>query len=192
MPKVVAEYKVQAQTRIMEAAQVVFRRKGFSHATMDDVAKEIGVSKGALYLYFRTKLDLLVAIQRRSRDDTLRRWEGLLEEGDVADGLAGSMDPIFSGEIDPSLWFQMVAESASDPMLRKALEVDQRQDVRVMRQFLERLEERKRIPKMQDATAMAEVVLMLFYGSLAGVILGGRPKDARRKLVRGLQFALGT
>jgi AcrR family transcriptional regulator len=190
MPKVVAEYKAQARARIVNAAQAVFRRKGFTHSTMGDVAKEIGVSKGALYLYFPTKLDLLVAIQKGSREDALRSWESLLSRGDVADGLAGGMDAIFSGEVDPSFWLQLVAESASDPKLRSALEIDQREDIQTMRRFLERLAERGRIPPLQNAPVMAEVILMLFHGSLARVILGGQPKEVRRKLVRGLKFVL--
>lgn len=191
MPKVVAEYKVQARARIAAAAQQVFRRKGYSHATMEDVAREIGVSKGALYLYFRTKLDLLVEIQQRSRSETFREWATLLEKGDVAEGLAAALDPIFSGEVDPSFWLQLVAESASDPQLRRALEVDQREDIRTMRRFLERLEKRGRIPTLPNPSAVADVIMMMFHGALARVILGGEHKLARKQLIRGLHFVLG-
>jgi AcrR family transcriptional regulator len=46
----------------VEAARVVFAKKGYHDATMDDVAKEVGVSKGALYSYFKSKEDLLKEI----------------------------------------------------------------------------------------------------------------------------------
>lgn len=53
-----------AQTReqILEAALKVFSEKGYSKATFVDVAKEIGLSKGAVYWHFKTKPDLLVAL----------------------------------------------------------------------------------------------------------------------------------
>jgi len=66
MPRVVPEYKEEAKNRIVSAANQVFAEKGYRQATMDDVAKKIGVSKGALYLYFASKEELFEAICRRS------------------------------------------------------------------------------------------------------------------------------
>src|SRR5438552_13801419 len=64
MPRVVPEYKEEARTRILTAANQVFGEKGYRQATMDDVAKKLGVSKGALYLYFASKEELFEAIAR--------------------------------------------------------------------------------------------------------------------------------
>ncbi len=62
MPKVVPEYKEEAKNRILEAANKVFAEKGYHEATMDDIAKRLGVSKGAIYLYFSGKEDLFEAM----------------------------------------------------------------------------------------------------------------------------------
>jgi AcrR family transcriptional regulator len=59
MPKVVPEYKDLAKKRIIEAAYTIFYKKGFHSSTMDDIAKEVGVSKGTLYSYFNSKEELL-------------------------------------------------------------------------------------------------------------------------------------
>jgi AcrR family transcriptional regulator len=190
MPRVVPEYKAQARARIIATASEVIRRKGYLHATMDDIAKELGVSKGALYLYFRTKLELLFAIQSQSREEILTRWQPLLDSGDVAEGLAAAVDPLFSGEVDPSIWVQLVAEAGSTPELRQALQVDQREDARLMRRFLLQLEKRGRIPKMQDPDAVADAVMTLLQGMFTRVILGGPAKDAHRKLVQSLRLVL--
>src|SRR3989442_6072538 len=64
MPRVVPEYREEARTRILAAANQVFGEKGYRQATMDDVAKKLGVSKGALYLYFASKEELFEAIAR--------------------------------------------------------------------------------------------------------------------------------
>jgi AcrR family transcriptional regulator len=48
--------------RILDAAASVFARRGFSEARMDDVADEAGVSKGGLYLHFKSKDDLFDAL----------------------------------------------------------------------------------------------------------------------------------
>jgi AcrR family transcriptional regulator len=49
---------------IMEAALVVFGRRGFRAATMDEIAREAGISKGAVYLYFGGKEELFTAAIR--------------------------------------------------------------------------------------------------------------------------------
>jgi TetR/AcrR family fatty acid metabolism transcriptional regulator len=49
------EHKRQA---ILQAAGQVFARKGFEPATLEAVAREAGLAKGTLYLYFKNKEDL--------------------------------------------------------------------------------------------------------------------------------------
>ena len=43
---------------ILQAARQVFARKGFEPATLEAVAREAGLAKGTLYLYFKNKEDL--------------------------------------------------------------------------------------------------------------------------------------
>ncbi|KLO21405.1 MULTISPECIES: TetR/AcrR family transcriptional regulator [unclassified Marinitoga] len=54
-------YKEQKRKNIAEHALNLIMNKGLSHFTMDDVAKETGVSKGTLYLYFDSKDSLIIA-----------------------------------------------------------------------------------------------------------------------------------
>ena len=51
--------------QIMNAAEEVFTQKGFGNARMDDIAEETGLSKGTLYLYYKSKDDLIIAILDR-------------------------------------------------------------------------------------------------------------------------------
>ena len=46
---------------ILEAARKVFAQKGFSAATVDDIAAASGVAKGTLYLYYESKRDIYIA-----------------------------------------------------------------------------------------------------------------------------------
>ena len=43
---------------ILRAALLVFAKKGFYDATMEDIAQKAGVAKGTLYLYFASKEEL--------------------------------------------------------------------------------------------------------------------------------------
>lgn len=49
---------------ITEAALAAFAEKGYAATRVDEVAKRAGVSKGLLYLYFKTKEDLFKAVIR--------------------------------------------------------------------------------------------------------------------------------
>jgi AcrR family transcriptional regulator len=49
---------------ITEAAFDAFAEKGYAATRVDDVAKRAGVSKGLLYLYFKTKEELFKAVVR--------------------------------------------------------------------------------------------------------------------------------
>ena len=55
----------ERKDQIMNAAEEVFSQKGFSNARMDDIAEETGLSKGTVYLYYKSKDDLIIAILNR-------------------------------------------------------------------------------------------------------------------------------
>lgn len=58
--------KEQRRQDIIHAAENVFFSKGFDSATMDDVAAEAELSKGTLYLYFKSKEEIYMAIVLRA------------------------------------------------------------------------------------------------------------------------------
>ena len=49
---------------ITNAALAAFAEKGYAATRVDDVAKRAGVSKGLLYLYFKTKEELFKSVIR--------------------------------------------------------------------------------------------------------------------------------
>jgi len=60
-PDVSEERKIQ----ILDAATDVFVRQGIHKARVDDIAEEAGLSKGALYWYFKSKDEIIIAILDR-------------------------------------------------------------------------------------------------------------------------------
>ena len=56
--------KEERPGEITEAAFGAFAEHGYAGTKVEDVAKRAGVSKGLLYLYFRTKEDLFKAVVR--------------------------------------------------------------------------------------------------------------------------------
>ena len=58
--------KQQRREEIIQAAEKVFFTKGFDKSTMDDIAESAELSKGTLYLYFKSKEDLHLAVARKA------------------------------------------------------------------------------------------------------------------------------
>jgi len=62
MPKVSAAHRAARRDQILQAAWKCFARKGFHATSMADVIGEAGLSAGAVYLYFRSKDDIIVGV----------------------------------------------------------------------------------------------------------------------------------
>jgi len=67
----------ERKDQIMNAAEEVFSKKGFSDARMDDIAGETGLSKGTLYLYYKSKDDLIIAILDRIFQREFKAFENI-------------------------------------------------------------------------------------------------------------------
>ena len=62
--------------QILDGAKRVFLRLGFDAASMNDVTREAGVSKGTIYVYFQSKEDLFGALVEREKgmfDEAIRQ-----------------------------------------------------------------------------------------------------------------------
>ena len=58
--------KQQRREEIVLAAEKVFFSRGFEKSTMDDIAEAAELSKGTIYLYFKSKEDLHIAVARKA------------------------------------------------------------------------------------------------------------------------------
>ena len=73
--------------QIMEGARQVFLSAGFDGASMNDIARAAGVSKGTLYAYFNSKDELFEAIIRGEYAQAAERLCTFRREGDARDML---------------------------------------------------------------------------------------------------------
>ena len=73
--------------QIVEGARQVFLSAGFDGASMNDIARTAGVSKGTLYAYFSSKDELFEAIIRGEFAQAAERLCKFRREGDARDML---------------------------------------------------------------------------------------------------------
>lgn len=62
MPKVSEAYLEARRAEILDAAWICLARTGYHQTTMQDICEQSGLSYGAIYRYFRSKEDILIAI----------------------------------------------------------------------------------------------------------------------------------
>ncbi len=70
----------ETRSRILEAALGLFRKRGFTSATMRDVAKEANVALGAAYYYFASKDAIVMAFYERAQQELAPRLEQALAD----------------------------------------------------------------------------------------------------------------
>jgi TetR/AcrR family fatty acid metabolism transcriptional regulator len=108
---------------ILKAATRIFARNGFFQSQVADVARDAGVAAGTVYLYFRSKDDLLVSLFER----TMR--EAIAEGHAALDGVA-----------DPEEKLRRIARLhlerlGRDRDLAVVFQVELRQSTKFMEQF---------------------------------------------------------
>jgi AcrR family transcriptional regulator len=59
------------EAKILKAAENVFFTNGFFPARMEDIAKEAGVAKGTLYLYFKDKTSIYVHLMNHRLEEAI-------------------------------------------------------------------------------------------------------------------------
>lgn len=65
--------KVARRSSILAAAREVFAQKGLANGTVDEIAQRAEVSKGAVYLYFRSKEELYLSVMNEGMDILIGR-----------------------------------------------------------------------------------------------------------------------
>jgi TetR/AcrR family fatty acid metabolism transcriptional regulator len=107
--------------QIIEAAVRVFARKGYYNSRVSDIAREAGIAAGTIYLYFRTKDDILVTLFR----DKMADFVGALRK-------AISVEPDAASKVRRlvSLHFRILEEH---PNLAEVVQVELRQGQKFFR-----------------------------------------------------------
>jgi TetR/AcrR family transcriptional regulator, transcriptional repressor of aconitase len=74
VPKVSAAHKQTRRRQIMDGARRAFAAHGYEATTVPVLEAETGLSRGAIFSYFRSKLELFVALAQDDQRRLLERW----------------------------------------------------------------------------------------------------------------------
>jgi AcrR family transcriptional regulator len=164
--------RLQRRSDIIDAAEKVFFSKGFESSTMEDVAEEAELSKGTLYLYFRSKEDLQFAIFMRGSDILMKMMEDHLSEGSNGyTRLLELADSFIRFSRENSNYFRLFMYYESSRM--EALNIDQEQLQTYLReQSPLALVTQQVIQGIQDGSLRNDLPAEVFSATLWSQMLG--------------------
>lgn len=169
MPKVTDEYKQNVREKILATAGILFARKGYHATSMDDIVRESGLSKGAIYGYFESKDDLFLSLSDEQLASIIDNMRAAFSEKDSArKKLEKAAEIHFRQIIEPDdVWcvtLERWVESPKIPSLGKRI----RRRYDLANKFLsEIIEEGKRSGEFRkdvDSEAISSVLLATIRG----------------------------
>ncbi len=107
--------------QIIDAAVRVFARNGYYNSRVSDIAREAGIAAGTIYLYFKTKDEILVTLFR----EKMAEWVALVRKA-----IAGERDPVAKIRKIVALHFKVIEEH---PDLAEVVQVELRQGQKFFR-----------------------------------------------------------
>lgn len=164
--------------RILDAAADLFVHYGFDKTAVSDIARNAGVSKGAIYLHFSSKDELLEGLIMRETIAYQERWLDLIEN-DPQGGTIGSMykNILYALNVSPFMMAMFKQDSRIlGNYLRKPNNLFRRQGHRTRFAFVTMMQQAGAIREDVDAEVTAHIMDMLAYGLVSMQDI--KPKEA--------------
>jgi AcrR family transcriptional regulator len=167
LPKVTEEHVERRRQQILMATYRCLGRKGFKRTTLKDICREAGLSMGAVYGYFKSKDEIVVALAEEFRRRNLAMGATPPESGRSVDWLCEILrrvatDPgaIDSMKIDLRIW----AEGLDTPLLQEQILLSYTTLLDATEGLVREGQMKGEIPATVNPRAIARVVNSLMIG----------------------------
>ena len=193
MPKIVPGYSEAARAKVTDAALKVFAKKGYRETTMDDIAKELGVTKGALYHYYRLKVDILKEIYDVSHGAVRNFFHKSLKDSDPIEGIQGLFD-LATGSFKEFVPVQLeiLSYATQDEEVKRVIMEDYKEDLVIVESYLQTLVKKGKIRRDVDMKLLASSLQALSLGMLFVNIFGPGTFEDRNTRRDSMALLLGV
>ncbi len=157
MPKRTDDYMSGRKQHIIDALARCVRRQGWNQTTIEDVAKESGLSIGAIYLHFANKRALLLGLlaASMSHTDSHARLNTLTElKADILESTQALTFP--SAQQEVAGHFEAVIDGIRDEEIRGMIDIAARHLAHVLEDVV-----RKLCSGIADKKARTEAMTLL-------------------------------
>jgi len=115
--------------QILDAASRCFSREGFANTTVQEIAREAGLTKSMIHYYFESKSMLILELQAFVHERYFRRVQQKVEQfGNSNERLAEALWEVYDVVKDKTflrLQLELLAEAGRDPYMRNRMALAQ-------------------------------------------------------------------
>jgi len=108
----------ERENLILQVAEEVFMEKGYQETSIDEIAAQVGIAKGTVYLHFPSKEDLVMAIFQRDMQHIVQAVDALLSSELTARAKLESVQQFMFGGMF-SKHFQLLYAIFNNPGTRR-------------------------------------------------------------------------
>jgi AcrR family transcriptional regulator len=193
MARINAEYRSDAKKKIIAAALEVAAERGWDAVTLEAIAQKVGVTKGALYVYFENSEALLREVTREVFRNIRAQLEAtLVDDEEVRRTIRGLAEVIFEQQ-EPyaSIFCQLPVRLPQDRKYREEF-IRIFDGTRVLiRDYLSRMQKEGKLPPGADPDTAANAILALILGlRIRSIFLGMDILEAKRVWIDSVERIL--
>ena len=156
-----------SRQRIIDAAVACFARAGFHGASMQEICTEAGMSPGALYRYFPSKVAIIAAIAEAERAQHAAFFERMAEADDPVEALASiGIDKLEELLTSPNaaLSAETMAEAIRNPDVRDMFDRNIREARAAVVAALQRGQARGAVDPALDVETASQLIMAMGDG----------------------------
>jgi TetR/AcrR family transcriptional regulator, repressor for uid operon len=173
-PKVTSQYKTEIREKIVEAAIVTFSKHGYDRTKMDDIAETANLSKGTIYLYFKSKEELFYAISENNIKALKEQLSVLFTKSEdlISDSQKFYVNFRKASEQSDKVFLESIAESSRNQRLQEMLYHQRMKVLDIVTEYL-KLQIKKGFFRSDiDIDAVAIGLVSLYDGLSISKIIG--------------------
>jgi len=159
------------RSRILAAARHIFARLGYTGASLDEVAADAGLTKGAIYWYFASKSEVLLALLEERRERQAATLPDAIRSFTSSDDPISALTAVLKDQMElcrhnqewPRLVVEFLSESR-DPMVRERFQQLLRRRQEIIRDAIAEAQQDQRLRADVDPLMVAVLLTSLFDG----------------------------
>jgi AcrR family transcriptional regulator len=175
-PKVSIQYKIELRERILQSAVTIFSKYGFDKARMEDISLEAGISKGTLYLYFKSKEELFFAICENNIKKLKEQLDFLLtqKKEDLIYNVEKFYDNFHNAikDDEQKVYMELLSECSRNSKIRKVMYSHRIKVFDIVSKYLKLQIDKGLLKKDMDVEGISSGLVSIYDGLTLSKIMG--------------------
>ncbi|ACF13675.1 transcriptional regulator, TetR family [Chloroherpeton thalassium ATCC 35110] len=167
--------KEQRRKSILKAATEVFFEKGFQQASMDMIAERSQLAKGTLYLYFKSKEDLYLALMEDGLDILHNMFDEAIEAGESIEEKVRNVTKAYYGFTQTHHDYYQVMMMMDSGLLSDKVDQNQLQHIRLLQmsgvEKLQKVVEEGISQGHYEPSTDAKILVLMAWAATWGAIM---------------------